>query len=125
KPVVAETVVKPKLKPKALPTIQLLPHQIAHVEKLRGVLLEHPVALDFSMMGTGKTFTSSFLGLMRPEFQFQTMIVIAPVSVKPKWLAMQRDYRIPLVKCLGYQELRSVKCKQPKHGLLYRRDYTV
>ena len=104
--------------------IKLLDPQVVHVENLTRILAISPFALDMSSLGSGKTFTSSFIALREPE-RFKHVIVIAPVSVKVKWQQMAKDYGVPVSAALSYCELRSVKCKQPKHGLLNRRDYTV
>ena len=105
-------------------TITLLPDQVTHVDKLTKVLAERPFALDLSSLGSGKTYASSFIAMREPE-RFKHVVVIAPVSVKVKWLQMKKDYGVPISAALSYCELRSVKLKQPKHGLLHRRDYTV
>lgn len=102
--------------------IQLYPYQVNHLDTIKNILLKSPFALDLSMLGTGKTYTSSRLyqtGLYRH------LIVIAPAAVKTKWSFISKQYAIPNVNFYGYCELRSVKFKQPKHGLLIRRDYTV
>lgn len=99
--------------------IELFSNQITHLEKLKQILAKSPFVLDLSMMGTGKTYTSS--RLYQTEL-FQNLLVIAPTSVKPKWAQISKDYDIPNVEFLGYCELRGVQLKQPKHGLLLRRD---
>lgn len=104
--------------------ITLLPSQVSHVDKLTHILTFNPFALDLSSLGSGKTYTSCFIAQREPE-KYKNIIVIAPVSVKVKWIQMQKDYNIPLTNAISYCELRSIKCKQPKHGLLHRRDYTV
>lgn len=104
--------------------ITLLPAQIAHVDKLTDILTRSPFALDLSALGSGKTYASSFIAMREPE-RFKHVIVIAPVSVKVKWMQMKKDYGVPVSAALSYCELRSVKFKQPKHGLLHRRDYKV
>ena len=101
--------------------VVLLPTQQEHVARMRAILQRHPVALDRSMLGAGKTFTTTYLAR---EMDLPHVVVIAPVSVKPKWAGMARDYGLRVSRLLGYSELRSVRCRQPRHGLLVRRDYT-
>jgi len=100
--------------------IQLYDYQKTHLNEIKGILENHPYAFDFSMLGTGKTFTSAKLS---EALGLDNIIVIAPVSVKTKWLQVKEMYDIPLKECISFCELRSVKCKQPKHGLLHRHDY--
>ena len=104
--------------------IVLYPYQVDHVKRLKNILSWSPFALDFSMLGTGKTYTSSYIAL-DPEYSFKHVIVIAPVSVNIKWNDMKDKYNIPIIHSLSFNGVRSVKGKQPKHGLLHRRDYTV
>ncbi len=115
---------RPRKKVKlSLQELSLLPNQIAHVERLRAILGKYPFALDLSMLGAGKTYTSSFLakhGLSGEGFKH--VVVVCPVSVLPKWRTMSEIYGIPVTHALGYQSLRSSKFRQPKHGLLHRRD---
>ena len=105
-------------------TLNLLPAQISHVNNLSSILKDSPCALDMSSLGSGKTYASSYIAL-RDATQYKHIIVIAPVSVKVKWLQMTKEYKLPMAAALSYSEVRGVKNKQPKHGLLNRRDYTV
>lgn len=102
-------------------SVKLMPHQKEHVDRLNAMLDIRPFALDFSMLGSGKTFTSTHLALTR---KFKHVIVVCPVSVIPKWRKMKTQFRLPMNHLLGYQSLRSTKFHQPKHGLLHRRDFT-
>jgi hypothetical protein len=52
------------------------------------------------------------------------VIVISPVSVQSKWREMQERYGLPVAENLSFCGVRSVRHKQPKHGMLTRRDYT-
>jgi hypothetical protein len=100
--------------------IELLPNQKEHVENLNKILNRFPFAFDFSMLGAGKTYTSSFLAL---QHSFKHVIVVCPVSVVSKWKHMEETYDLPIRQIMGYQTLRSVSYRQPSHGLLYRRDF--
>ena len=101
-------------------TITLLPNQGAHVQKLQSILDTHKFAFDFSMLGTGKTYTSSFIALQN---KFAHVIVVCPLSVAPKWKLM-KTMGVPVHTIVTFCSLRSIKNKQPKHGLLRRDDYT-
>ena len=67
--------------------IELQPQQQDHVTRLTDILTKHKCALDLSVMGAGKTYTTSCLSLL-PQFGFTQVMVICPVSVQPKWGAM-------------------------------------
>lgn len=101
--------------------IRLLPTQIDHVSKLNNILDQRPLCLDLSMLGAGKTFSSTYIARQRG---IKHVVVVSPVSVKPKWTQMMKEYGLQLTTLMGYTELRSVKCRQPRHGLLVRRDFT-
>jgi hypothetical protein len=101
--------------------IELFPYQTDHVNILKKILKDSPFCLDFSMLGTGKTYTCSKLAM---DLEFKNILVVCPVSVKSKWLHMKKNLGVPIYNCISFCELRSTKCKQPKHGLLARRDYT-
>lgn len=107
--------------------IQLFESQKQHVKVLTSILQFSPFALDLSMLGTGKTYTSSYICLngVDSETKFKHIIVIAPLSVLAKWEYMRNEYNIPLVAGISYASLRSQKNKQPKHGFLKRVDYEV
>lgn len=99
--------------------VTLFPHQIEHANKLMNVLEGHPFALDLSPMGTGKTYCATHIA---KTFGFKRVLVIAPISVIPKWKHMRDTHGLHLIDAMSYCSLRSVKCKQPKHGLLTRID---
>jgi hypothetical protein len=99
--------------------IVLLQNQQDHVQRLSSILNENNFAFDLSMMGSGKTFTSTHIAHLRKL----GVIVICPASVIPKWKMMQTknpDVKFHLIS--SFQTLRSTKLHQPSHGLLYRRE---
>lgn len=102
--------------------ISLFPYQETHVASMHDVLSRSPFALDFSALGTGKTYTTSKL---YQQLGLTNVIVVAPVSVKTKWEHMKRFHDINVSHSLSYNELRSVKGRVPKHGLLKRSDSTA
>lgn len=99
--------------------IKLFPNQQVHCDRLIKILNKWPVALDFSMMGTGKTYTSSFISKL---LNFKHIVVICPVSVHGKWEFMKNEFGINIDNIISFCSLRSVKDHQPKHGLLSREE---
>lgn len=79
-------------------------------------------ALDLSALGSGKTYCATY---MCAERNIKHAVVVAPLTVLPKWMHMQTQHGLPLVDAISYCSLRSVKCKQPKHGFLVREDRVV
>ena len=100
--------------------ITLLPTQLQHFERVQAMHKRFPFALDLSMLGAGKTYTSAKLAQTE---NYKHVIVVCPVSVIPKWKHMKHEFGIPVRDIISFQSLRSTKCTQPKHGLLHRRDY--
>ena len=84
--------------------IKLFNQQVSHTNKLISILDKYPLAFDFSMMGTGKTYTSSFIGK-----NYKNVIVVCPVSIKSKWEYMKSYYNINITICISYCSLRSNK----------------
>lgn len=102
--------------------VVLLPSQTDHAERMLSILSNYDYASDFSCLGAGKTYVNTHI--VR-TLNVQHCVCVCPVSVKTKWAHMRDHHGLPLDNLLGFCELRSVKCKQPKHGLLVRRDYSV
>lgn len=98
--------------------IVLYEHQIPHVETLEDILAENYCAFDMSIMGSGKTYTTSMLAL---NLEFKHVIVVCPASLESKWKSMKK-YGVPLENVISYQSLRSRKGSVPRHGLLNRHD---
>lgn len=96
----------------------LLPHQGDHVKRLYEILSKNKSALDLSLMGCGKTFTTCYLATLMKL----VIVVIAPASVEHKWREMKEKYNAPVWKVISYESLRGVKNKHLKHGLLKRVD---
>lgn len=108
----------------AFDQIVLVPYQVAHVAKIENILDKHPVCLDMSMLGSGKTYTSSYISL-HSKFAFKHVIVICPANITSNWKKMKDVYGVPITHLETFRSISSTKCVQPKHGLLERRDYTV
>lgn len=89
-----------------------------HVKKLTDILVKNYSCLDFSQMGSGKTFTATAIA---KEFDFEKVLIICPASVVSKWLSMKK-YGLKILDVLSYEGLRSIKNHDPKHGLLKRFD---
>jgi hypothetical protein len=102
--------------------IELYPYQQKHVETICSVFRRNYYALDLSMLGTGKTYSASAI-YQEKSFGFEYMVVVAPVAVLMKWKDVVAEYGLKNVTLISYAEMRSVRGKQPKHGLLTRRDY--
>lgn len=115
-------------KEKEFHSIELVKYQIGHAERINTILDKYPLMLDLSMLGSGKTYTSSFISLNRKHndvCDFKHVIVICPANIMSNWQKMKDVYGVP-VKCIeSYNTIRSTKCVQPKHGLLTRYDYTT
>lgn len=99
-------------------TFTLKDYQVPHVERIKKILHNTHCAFDMSMMGTGKTFTTSSLSI---QCKFANIIVVCPTTVEARWHQM-RNYGISIYDVVSYQSLRSTKGHQPKHGLLERYD---
>lgn len=102
--------------------IQLLESQLGHQTRITDMMTRRKFVLDFSMLGAGKTYTSSKQAL---DQKFAHVIVVCPVSVQSKWKMMSTVHGVPIKSLLSQQSLRSQKHKQPSHGLLTRRDFTT
>jgi superfamily II DNA or RNA helicase len=98
--------------------IFLYPNQIPHVESLISILKRSHVAFDMSMMGAGKTYTSTQLAKI---LKFPKIVVVCPCTVQAKWEDMKK-YNPNFFRILSYQTLRSRKGSNPTHGLLDRHD---
>ena len=116
---------KPKVKksksqklqaPTTLKELILHEYQKKHVYTLKKILSKHSIALDFSMMGTGKTFTSTSI-----SFDYPAVIVICPGIMLDKWVNMM-EYGLPLVQCITYPSLRGASGHQPTHPYLTKND---
>lgn len=100
--------------------INLTPDQHEHVERLINILKINPFCFDLSIMGAGKTYTTSYLLL---QMLFTYAIVICPASMEGKWAKMKEKYNLKAIKnIISFEGLRSIKGKQPKHGYLFRFD---
>jgi hypothetical protein len=99
--------------------VELLGHQGDHAQRLMATLDRFRFALDLSTPGAGKTFVATHIA---KELGIKHVVVVAPLSILPKWKSMETEHGLPLRNAVSYCSLRSVTGKQPKHGLLRRED---
>ena len=100
-------------------TTALLPHQVAHVNRLHAIWSERCFYLDTSPMGTGKTHAAAWMIRARG---FAHVIVVCPLAVKSMWRRVLLQYGVIPTAILTYETLRSKRGCQPVHGLLLRTD---
>jgi hypothetical protein len=101
--------------------INLLPYQYEHYNKIVDILNENKFIIDLSELGSGKTYTTcKYL----QETIYDYIFIVCPPSLRKKWTDVTNEYGI---KCniINYTEIAGIRHKQPKHGLLYRDDFTV
>ena len=71
--------------------IELYPYQMSHKDNIVNILETSPFAFHFSMLGTGNTYTTSYIFKENMQNRFKHLISIAPVSVKSKWKTMENE----------------------------------
>lgn len=114
------------------PSIRLFPTQVEHANMLVDILTRNPIAMDRSMMGMGKTYTTASI---IPKFNCKHVIVIAPSMVGQKWNHdIFAKYSLPDSTIMTYEKLRgygpdlaSMKVNRTyrsevAHGFLMRHD---
>lgn len=98
--------------------ITLTDEQIPHVQRLLKIFQKNHVAFDMSIMGAGKTYTTTELAKLAG---FKNVVVICPATVEAKWKNMVK-FGLNLFKVISYQSLRSRKGCKTNHDLLNRID---
>ena len=102
--------------------ITLYPHQLEHVARIKAYLEKFHFAIDLSPLGTGKTYTAAKIF---QEGHYRHIVTISPLSVKTKWVQVDREYRLQCRSNLTYGEIAGKRFSSPKCGFLVRNDYTV
>jgi hypothetical protein len=84
--------------------MELFDEQYDHVRRLDVIFEKSHVALDFSIMGSGKTYTSTYLAMRKG---YTNVMVIAPNVVLPKWHMMNELYQYKFKYVMSYNAIRS------------------
>lgn len=96
--------------------IHLRPNQIPHFIRSTEIYNRSHGLIDLSRMGLGKSINvialARYFGL--------PLGIIGPISSLLTWQSLVERYKFQVNFMIGYQALRSVKGKQPSHGLLRR-----
>ena len=96
--------------------ILLLPHQVSHGHYLLSILQSvHPIAMDTSPTGAGKTHVALWLAQSLGLFP----VVIAPKSACTVWTKVCKDHNIPHT-CMTYAAIRGIPNKPLTHEWLGR-----
>ena len=96
-------------------------YQRDHYAKLEKVLDECNFYLDKSKPGAGKTYPPIYFA----QKYNLPVFVICPLTVEDTWNRAKKNYNFKIIDIVAYASIRSVKNKQPKHGLLDRFDNTI
>ena len=99
--------------------VELFDYQEEHYNRIKYILEKYKVGFDLSELGAGKTYiTCKYL----QEHKYENNYVVCPAALKLKWQSVANEYGIRLT-VLTYNEVASVRMKQPNHGLLIRDDF--
>lgn len=101
--------------------ITLKEHQVDHYNKILNITSKYPCYIDSSSTGAGKTFVTMAIAKQLNL----SVIVICPLTMVEVWKGMCITYGVRSEGFYSYQSLRSIRGKQPKHGLLDRQDDNV
>lgn len=110
--------------------ITLFPNQVENYEESKRILLESPIGIlmNNSKPGKGKSYVIAKLS-QDPEFvdeatgEYMPIGVIGPLDVVNKWRReLIEPYGLNSAFEINYESLRSMRDRQPKHGLLDRID---
>jgi len=100
--------------------VTLLEHQGAHVLAMDNILNGFSFAMDSSVPGAGKTFTTACLCQRR---EFRHLVVICPASVENTWREVASTYSLPLRLVTSFEGLRGTgRAPRLCHSLLVRTD---
>lgn len=96
--------------------LELAPHQVEHFSRVVRTLSWHPVYLDVSQMGAGKTV----IALMLAAYYKLRLFVVAPAGNLDMWYRSATKYRIPLTfeHLFSYDKLRGTTRDGCNHGML-------
>lgn len=91
----------------SFPSIQLLPSQQAHFERIDNIVKIWHAWIDTSPTGSGKTLITL---KMAQKYQLQIFLV-APPTVIPNWYNESQKYNIPILFSISYDKLKT--CHHP------------
>lgn len=125
--IITSTTVLNSIQRKGFNPIILRRHQIEHSMNMYRHLYNNLSVLDFSIMGSGKTFTATSVAL---RHCFPYVLVLCPAGLMSIWKNAHTMYGLPAVDedgkslVFSYQSFRSIRQKTPKHGFISRYDST-
>lgn len=91
-------------------------HQIDHYNTLMRISEKYNHYMDFSRMGTGKTYVTAKIAQMSGLKLF----IVCPVSAANAWRQMSQYDGVDIVAIISYQSLRGTDRYPPNHGYLER-----
>lgn len=100
---------------------KLRKEQVPHCERLINILDYSYFACDFSIMGSGKTWTTNVVAKERNL----PLFVLCPRASIKSWEDVAKTIGTEVIFITNYESLRSTKGHQPKHNYLIRYDYSA
>lgn len=98
--------------------LHLRPNQIPHFIRCCEIFTRHHGMVDTSRMGLGKSIIKAALS----RYYNLPLFIIGPLTSFVGWKDVQDKYALDVIEMIGYQSLRSVKGKQPRHEYLTRHE---
>lgn len=96
--------------------ITLNEDQKKQYENILNIWETSKIAINVAVMGSGKTYVTSKLGE-----NFNCMFVVCPANIEFIWENMAKIYNLE-IEIISYDNLSSVKGRQPSHKYLTRED---
>jgi hypothetical protein len=101
------------------PPIVLFEYQVSHVARLTDILKTCHFALDFSMLGAGKTYAAMSI---YKNGKYKRGLIISPASVVQKWKDLAVHYGLEGIEVRSFNEMSGSKLgNNTKVGHLIRR----
>lgn len=103
---------------KSITPLKIQEYQRKHFRRIKAITEQYPCYMDFSIMGTGKTYITGGVSIVRKLH----LLIVCPPTANGAWRRIEKDHGVKIIDILSYNSLRGTEQHPPRHGLLKRTD---